>query len=196
MSQNTHYELTLIIDSNILENEYSGKIEKIKKVIEKNQGNISSEFDLGRKKLSYPIKKMFKGNFYSLEIDMEPQGLSPIEKELKLNKDILRYIFIKKPANIKAIEELDTKKQEETKEKPKKIREIKTQTVENYNQEGKDFIAETTNSSPNQTPKAPILKTPIETEEKSSPQKKESQKTDLDELDKKLDEILNDEIID
>ena len=169
MSQNTHYELTLITDANIPENEYKGKLEEIKKIIEKNQGNIDSEIDLGRKKLSYPIKKMLKGNFYSLEIDIEPKALKPIEKKLKLNKNILRYILIKKSANIKqVIKKSDSEKKETLKQKPQKIEiDKKTEDIKLKTEDVKDI--------------------------KTEP---EDKKADLDELDKKLNEILSDEIID
>ncbi len=174
MSNITHYELTTIIDSNIPDNEHPEIIEKIKKLITKNKGKISSENNLGRKKLSYPIEKLLKGVFICLEFDIEPKTLKSIEKELKLNKNIIRYLIIKKPENAKPIIAEDPKKKE------KKVKEEKPEVK----------IEEIKEKKPETTKK--IVEN-LDQNEKNKGE--EEKKTNLNELDKKLDEILNDDII-
>ena len=186
MSNITHYELTTIIDSNIPDNEHPEVIEKIKELITKNKGKISSENNLGRKKLSYPIEKSLKGVFICLEFDIEPKTLKPIEKELKLNKNIIRYLIIKKPENVKPIIAEDPKKKEKKvkEEKPEvKIEEIKEEKPEVKIEEIKEEKPETTEN---------IVEN-LDQGEKNKGE--EDKKTNLNELDKKLDEILNDDII-
>ena len=174
MSNITHYELTTIIDSNIPDNEHPEVIEKIKELITKNKGKISSENNLGRKKLSYPIEKSLKGVFICLEFDIEPKTLKPIEKELKLNKNIIRYLIIKKPENVKPIIAEDPKKKEKKvkEEKP----EVKIEEIKEEKPETTENIVEN-----------------LDQGEKNKGE--EDKKTNLNELDKKLDEILNDDII-
>ena len=175
MSNITHYELTTIIDSNIPDNEHPEIIEKIKTLISKNKGEISSEDNLGRKKLSYPIKKSLKGVFICLEFNIEPKTIKPIEKELKLNKNIIRYLLIKKPENVEPIvADTPNKDRKIVKEEIKKVK-------TNNNSNSKDPIEK---------------KSEEETEKvKNTNKDKEDGKTDLNELDKKLNEILNDDII-
>jgi small subunit ribosomal protein S6 len=176
MSNIIHYELTTIIDSNISDNEHPEIIEKIKKLITKNEGQISSENNLGRKKLSYPIKKQLKGVFICLEFDIEPKTLKVIEKELKLNKNIIRYLIIKKPENVKPIIHENTKTPSETSNKiEKREKEVKTEKKKKQVEVKEETIKEDVK------------------EEKKT--KDDDQKSSLNELDKKLDEILNDDII-
>ena len=179
MSNITHYELTTIIDSNIPDNEHPEIIDRIKKLIGDNEGEISSEENLGRKKLSYPIEKSLKGVFICIEFNTEPKTIKPIEKELKLDKDIIRYLLIKKPENVIPISAESPKKGiKDTKEiKKTETTDIKKEKVE----------------TPKETPKKEIEK--VEEEKTSKKDNKEDKKANLNDLDKKLDEILNDEII-
>lgn len=164
MSNITHYELTAIIDSNIPDNEHPEVIDKIKKLIGKNEGEISSEENLGRKKLSYPIEKSLKGVFVCLEFNIEPKTIKAIEKELKLEKNIIRYLIIKKPENVTPIINLE--------KSGKEVKIIKKEKKEETR------VEETKNS-----------------EKTIKKENQEDNKSDLNDLDKKLDEILNDEII-
>ncbi len=163
MNNITHYELTTIIDSNIPDNEHPAIIEKMKELIIKNKGEITLEDNLGRKKLSYPIKKLLKGVFICLEFNIEPKTIKTLEKELKLNKDIIRFLLIKKPENIAPL------KTEDKSEKKDSLNSSQSSTLSNT-EDKKDTANKTKD-------------------------KNEDKKTNLNELDKKLDEILNDEII-
>ena len=158
MSNITHYELTTIIDSNIPDNEHQEIIDKMKKLISENKGEISSEENLGRKKLSYPIEKSLKGVFICLEFNIEPKTIKTIEKELKLDKNIIRHLIIKKPENVTPINIENPKKEE------KIAKEVKVEKTE--------ILEKTTKKND-----------------------REDKRADLNDLDKKLDEILNDEII-
>ena len=187
MSNITHYELTAIIDSNIPDNEHPEKIEEMKGLIAKNKGKISSENNLGRKKLSYPIEKSLKGVFICLEFDIEPKTLKSIEKELKLNKSIIRYLIIKKPENVKPIiiENSGKKVKEEKKETPS--RDKKSPPITTLD---KSIEIEKTTDNKEET-KTEVKEELVEKKEL----KTDDKKADLNELDKKLDEILNDDII-
>ena len=177
MNKVNHYELTTIIDSNTTDDQHPGIIEEIKKTITKNKGEINSEENLGRKKLNYAIKKALKGVFITIEFDLNSADFKNIEKELKLNKNILRYLIIKKPKNVKKIE-MNKKPSSFLEQKKEKVTEEKTTPK-------KEIIPEKKEES----------KAKFKTEEQPSSKNFEREKTNLDELDEKLDKILNDEII-
>jgi len=189
MSNITHYELTAIIDSNIPDNEHQEILDRMKKLISDNKGEISSEENLGRKKLSYPIEKLLKGVFICIEFNIEPKAIKPIEKELKLDKNIIRYLIIKKPENVTPINTKSPKKNnKEIKEKDKeiKVKENRPKILDESIEKDETIEKELSSEEPIEEVK----------EEKSSKKDdKEDRKADLNDLDKKLDEILNDEII-
>ncbi len=177
MAKNTHYEITLIVDGNIPDNEHVEIIKKVKDLLLENKANIISEINFGRKKLSYPINKSQKGNYFSFEFNLDGDLLKAMGNKLKLEKEILRFLIIKKPAN--AINRPFEEKEEAKKkvEQPKKAKEEK---IEKKKEEPKEEII-------------PEIKPEKEEkiEEKKEAHKDEQKSVDKDELDEKLDEILN-----
>ena len=82
------YEITFILD----EGSKSEGIEKALKDISAEVGNIT---DLGVKQFAYPIKKKTSGNYFAIEFKTEREKLVQLEKELKNEKDLVRYLIIK-----------------------------------------------------------------------------------------------------
>lgn|GEM_PF-1291471 len=82
------YELTVICRD---END-----ETAKKLIEKADGKILNVTDLGRKKFAYNIKKDSAGFYISYFFEMEPQNLLEIDKKLRLEPSIIRFLLISK----------------------------------------------------------------------------------------------------
>ncbi|MBU0683039.1 MAG: 30S ribosomal protein S6 [Candidatus Omnitrophica bacterium] len=143
-----------MVASNYTEEELLPIKEKVKNLIKKFEGEISSEDSFGKKKLSYPIKKNHQGYYLLYEFDLDGINLENLKKELGLTNELLRHIIVKKA--IKA---------------PAKARatEIK--------------IQETV-----------IPKSEMEKEEEKE-SKKDDKRIKLEDLDQKLDEILEGKII-
>lgn len=87
------YEVTFILRS---END---KFEQgktfVKDVLTKVSANFLEEKDLGEKILAYEIKKQTKGHYYYFTLEMNPAVLDSVEKEIRLNADVLKFLFIK-----------------------------------------------------------------------------------------------------
>ncbi len=94
--QTEHYEIALIISGAVAENEQPAILEKIKNLFKDNGAQLTQEIDLGRKKLAYAIKHLRHGFYFCLEFNLLPVALKNIEKELKLNSNVIRYLIIKK----------------------------------------------------------------------------------------------------
>ena len=63
----------------------------------KNAGvTVLEERDMGERTLAYEIKKAERGHYLRYNIETEPQTIQPIEKNLKLRPEILKYVFFKK----------------------------------------------------------------------------------------------------
>lgn len=62
----------------------------------KNSGiTILQQEDMGTKELAYEIKKNTKGHYYCYKIESEPNNLKLIEKNLKLQQEILKFVFFR-----------------------------------------------------------------------------------------------------
>jgi small subunit ribosomal protein S6 len=88
-----NYELALLIEPKQTL-EPKAWTEKLKKWLVK--GQIGKEENWGLKKLAYPIKKQSEALYYFYTLKVEPESLAALEKKLKLDESILRYLIINK----------------------------------------------------------------------------------------------------
>jgi len=86
------YELTLVLEPELDKEGKEKLLDKIKKLFEK--AKVSEEKDWGVKDLAYPIKKQKRGIFYWLKFEAEPEILPDLNKKLKLEEKILRYLLV------------------------------------------------------------------------------------------------------
>ncbi len=85
------YEIMLIIDPNI--DDVKPVFERIKSYITSNEGEVVNENDMGIRKLEYIVKKNEKGHYYLVELRVDQKNLPEIEREIKVDEDILRYLL-------------------------------------------------------------------------------------------------------
>jgi len=157
-SENIHYDLTLIIPATAAENEHPEIVGEIKALLEKNDATNLQTQDLGRKKLAYAIKNLRHGFYFSFEFNLLPEKLPILDLALKLHKNVLRHLIIKK--KIKSAK--DAAREEKIRTGKLKQEHIKHETEE---------------------------------KEKREQVKAAKPKISLEDLDKKLDELLDEKVI-
>ena len=59
-------------------------------------GKVVKEDLWGNKDLAYPIKKQTKGFYTHYEINADPKGAKGLDKQLKVEENILRYLLIRR----------------------------------------------------------------------------------------------------
>jgi len=151
-----HYELLYIVSNSYTADELKPINEKISSLIKEQGGKITKEESLGKNKLAYPIKQLSHGYYQLYEFDLVKENLLNLNTALKLNKELVRFLIVKKKVKTEAALREEKALQEKlAKKKEKEIEKIK---------KGKE-------------------------EDKEKP-KKEKGKVSLEDLDKKLDEIL------
>ena len=114
------YEHTIIARQDISPAQLKQVEEKYKKIIENNEGSLLKTEKWGLMNLSYLIKKNKKGNYIHFKIEGNGKTISELEKNEKIDKNLLRYLTVK----VKKFD-LDTdyfKKSGEDKEVDKKIK--------------------------------------------------------------------------
>lgn len=88
------YELVLILKSSATEE----KQKEISKLIEKSiqpEGKIINTNNLGKKVLSYPIKKEKEGIYLLLTLEMLADSTRTLIEKFKLSEIILRHLLIR-----------------------------------------------------------------------------------------------------
>lgn len=88
------YELLYIVPAPLTEKNLPDVSKKIKKLIERSGGKIVKEENLGNKKLSYPIKRAYRGFYLLTNFEMEAKKLKDLNQNLKLTPEISRHIIV------------------------------------------------------------------------------------------------------
>jgi small subunit ribosomal protein S6 len=174
-AEKIHYELLFIVPNKFTEDEAKAIDEKVKKQIAAVGGEVTYAEDWGKKKLAYDIGGYNYGYYKLAEFDVEGSKLVELDNFLRLSNDVLRHQIVRiakrAPEQILA----DKKKSEELAAIKKRLKEGGSEKP------GKKEAAEEKTSG---------LVTPEKThlpEERKSFKKK----TDLKDLDQKLDDILD-----
>ena len=58
-------------------------------------GKVEKEDLWGSRDLAYPLKRQSKGYFAHYEISADPKNAKGLDKTLKLEEDILRYLLVR-----------------------------------------------------------------------------------------------------
>jgi small subunit ribosomal protein S6 len=87
------YELGIIIHPEVEQADVTQAVEKVGQYITANGGEVTSVDVWGRRKLAYPIRKQPEGTYAFIQAQLDPQGIQELERNLKLDEEILRYLL-------------------------------------------------------------------------------------------------------
>jgi len=130
-----NYELIYLISSDVSREELKNLSEKIKSFIQEEKGAIKKTREPSKTKLGCRIKAKGEAFLSILNFSFHPEKIANLEKKLKGENQILRYMILNKDLSEKILypkrtrSELKTKEPEkvELKEIDKKIEEILNQ---------------------------------------------------------------------
>jgi small subunit ribosomal protein S6 len=88
------YESVIIIDPNLTDEAIKGLIKKFSDLIN-TDGNVTSVDELGKKKLSYEIKKNKEGYYVVLKFEAGPNLIAELERNYRITDEIIKFIVIK-----------------------------------------------------------------------------------------------------
>ena len=89
------YEHTIIARQDTSTSQLKQVQEKYSKIVEKNDGDVVKLENWGLMNLSYLIKKNKKGNYIHFKIKADGKIISELEKNEKIDKNLLRYLTVK-----------------------------------------------------------------------------------------------------
>ncbi len=89
------YEHTIIARQDVSPSQLKQIKEKYSKIVENNDGDIVKLENWGLMSLSYLIKKNKKGNYIHFKIKADGKIITELEKNEKIDKNLLRYLTVK-----------------------------------------------------------------------------------------------------
>ena len=89
------YEHTIIARQDTSASQLKQLQDKYTKIVEKFDGNVVKTENWGLLNLSYLIKKNKKGNYIHFKIEGTGKTVNELEKNEKIDKNLLRYLTVK-----------------------------------------------------------------------------------------------------
>ncbi|MEA3272387.1 MAG: 30S ribosomal protein S6 [Patescibacteria group bacterium] len=167
------YEFLLILSPQFSDEELPGVLDGIFNAIKKEGGEIKQHKVVGRQPLAYPINHMKHGCYVLAEIEIESLALPKVNRDLRLMPEILRLDISKDVSEGKKFDFQERK--------------VETQPVTSPEVGIKPVEVKST-PEPIEEPK-PAEETAVDKD------KVDKEKISLEDLDKKLEEILNEEVL-
>ena len=95
------YETVFIARQDVSAAQVDAITESLTSILTENNGKVVKTENWGLRALSYRIQKNRKGHYVMLGIDAPPAALAEMERSLRFNEDVIRYMSIR-------VEELDS----------------------------------------------------------------------------------------
>ena len=89
------YEHVFLARQDVTSQQVEGFVEQFKGVIEQNGGRVEKTEMWGVKSLAYRIKKNRKAHFAMFNLDAPPAAVAEMERLMRINEDILRFMTIR-----------------------------------------------------------------------------------------------------
>ena len=92
------YELTLVVNAKIEDDERAAAVEKAKEIITRFGGTVTEVEDAGKKRLAYEIQKMKEGYYYFVHFESDATVPGEVEQRIRIMDNVVRYLCVKQEA--------------------------------------------------------------------------------------------------
>lgn len=116
---NRTYEVMYIVDPETPVDRIGKLNEAVGQLIEKQGGTVVRLDDIGIRTLAYPIKKRTEGHYVLFEIDGTGQEIMELERRMRVNDMIMRYITVRIDEDRKRADKLRAKREKRAAQRAK-----------------------------------------------------------------------------
>ena len=92
------YELAVVVNAKIEDDDRVATVEKVKEYITKFGGVISNIEESGKKRLAYDIQKMKEGFYYFIQFEAVSDCPAEVEQRVRIMENVIRYLCVKQEA--------------------------------------------------------------------------------------------------
>ena len=93
------YEHTFIAKQDLSESQTKKLVDKLRDIIETNQGKVLKTEEWGLRNLSYEIKKNRKGFYFHFKLEGIGKTIEELEKAENIDESLLRYMTVRVKKN-------------------------------------------------------------------------------------------------
>ena len=92
------YELTVVVNAKIEDDERAQVIEKVKDLVTRFGGNVTDVDEWGKRRLAYEIQKMKEAYYYFIHFESDATVPGEVEERIRIMDNVLRYLCVKDEA--------------------------------------------------------------------------------------------------
>lgn len=100
------YELTYIINPVLEDEQFSATVEKINSLVEKHGGEVEEVDEWGLRQFAFEMDKKGSGYYVNMYFTAPGDAIAKIERTMKIDDEILRYLSLKYDAKMMRHREL------------------------------------------------------------------------------------------
>lgn len=89
------YEMTFIITPELEQEQIDSTVEEMQRLITSLGGQVTKVDPWGRRRLAYPINKKREGFYVVMQMQMPPEAIKELDRNIKLNEAILRHLIVR-----------------------------------------------------------------------------------------------------
>ena len=118
MAEQRTYEVMFIVDPKTSEDDITSLTEAIQKIISDQGGTITKTENMGRRNLAYPIGRANEGHYVLLEVDGSGREIAELERRMRVNDQIIRYITVRVDEDRRRAEKFKAKRARKASKRP------------------------------------------------------------------------------
>jgi small subunit ribosomal protein S6 len=89
------YETVFIARQDVTSAQVETLAQHYTSVVKEHGGEVTKTEFCGLRQLAYPIKKNKKGHYVLLNIAVKPDGMKEVERQMKINEDVIRHLSVR-----------------------------------------------------------------------------------------------------
>ena len=118
METKRQYEVVFIVDPTADEDEVTRLTDSFKQIVTDQGGVITKSETMGRRQLAYEILHKTEGNFWLLEIEGSGREIAELERSMRVNDRIIRYITVRVDEDRRRAEKFKAKRARKAEKRP------------------------------------------------------------------------------
>ncbi|MCR4739692.1 MAG: 30S ribosomal protein S6 [Lachnospiraceae bacterium] len=89
------YELCVVLNATIEDDERTATLEKVKDYITTHGGTVTDVDEWGKKRFAFDVQKMKEGYYYFIHFDAETNVPIEVENRVRIMENVVRYLCVK-----------------------------------------------------------------------------------------------------
>ena len=92
------YELALVLNARLDDEERAAALEKVQGYITRYNGVVTNVDDWGKKRLAYEIQKSREAYYYFIQFEGDSECPNEVEANVRIMEPVIRYLVVKNEA--------------------------------------------------------------------------------------------------